>query len=156
MFLQQTLLVSYSWKKLSAAVSCVAALPMLRSHWPAAAVRHRCPRPGSTQPGTHKGSTTENHDPVLVNPQSQHVVPTSCSCAASIRTVPTPHIGSSTREPGWETGDTHRDSETQEPDPLQSPVTVEPPVELKVIPGSHLSKESLKFGLNLIQAQRED
>lgn len=28
---------------------------------------------------------------------------TVCSCAASIRMVPTPHIGSTTQKPGWGT-----------------------------------------------------
>lgn len=30
---------------------------------------------------------------------------TLCSCAASIKMVPTPHIGSTTQKPGWVTGD---------------------------------------------------
>lgn len=32
--------------------------------------------------------------------------PTLCSCAASIKMVPIPHIGSTTLKPGWETGET--------------------------------------------------
>lgn len=32
---------------------------------------------------------------------SAGVAPTVCSCAASVRMVPTPHIGSTTQKPGW-------------------------------------------------------
>lgn len=30
---------------------------------------------------------------------------TLCACAASIKMIPTPHIGSTTQKPGWETED---------------------------------------------------
>ena len=41
----------------------------------------------------------------LLSQTFQTSVLTLCSCAASIKMVPTPHIGSSTHEPGWGTGD---------------------------------------------------
>lgn len=97
--------------KLSAGESWEPHLQTLRCCWPSAAVHHQCPRPGNRPP----------EDPIRDNEftmndflQQQLTMDleldslhrsglTSCSCAASIKMVPTPHMGSTTQEPGCQT-----------------------------------------------------
>lgn len=107
--------------KLSAGVPCFPALQTLRSHWPSAAVRRQCPCPGTGQPeGPIESDRSDYNSDVLSKSSPFRLfytwqiygssvweisVLTLCSRAASIKMVPTPHIGSTTQEPGWGTGD---------------------------------------------------